>query len=92
MTQQEIREFNIKCAEFLHIFDQGSQYNFLFVYADTSFFIDSDKTPDKDIYDYLLFDTDWNWLMEICINLDMKFVTTDKQQLIQQVYEKLKIK
>jgi hypothetical protein len=33
---------------------------------------------------------DWNSLMEICISIGMEFVTTNKEQLIQQIYDKLR--
>lgn len=61
----KLREFNIRCAKFLNISDTNSKYNFLFIYANTSFFADFDKTPDKDVWDYLLFDSDWNWLTDV---------------------------
>lgn len=65
MTTKEIREFNINCAKFLNISDKYSEYHFLFIYANTAFDIDFDKTPYKDVWDYLLFDSDWNWLMNV---------------------------
>jgi len=38
----------------------------------------------------LKFDSDWNCIMEVCIGLGMEFVTTNKEQLIQQIYDKLR--
>jgi hypothetical protein len=38
----------------------------------------------------LKFHSDWNWIMEICISIGMEFVTTNKEQLIQQIYDKLR--
>jgi hypothetical protein len=32
----------------------------------------------------------WNSLMEVCIGLGMEFVTTNKEQLIQQICDKLR--
>jgi hypothetical protein len=81
MTQEEILDYNKLCAEFL-----GWEY-----------------AKDRDIWnpnmhhDYsftysinLKFHSDWNWIMEICISIGMEFVTTNKEQLIQQIYDKLR--
>lgn len=38
----------------------------------------------------LKFDSDWNWIMKVCITLGMEFVNTNKEQLIQQIYDKLR--
>lgn len=40
--------------------------------------------------EYLDYHEDWNSLMEVCIGLGMEFVTTNKEQLIQQIYDKLR--
>lgn len=81
MTQEEILDYNKLCAESL-----GWEY-----------------AKDRDIWnpnmhhDYsftysinLKFHSDWNWIMEICISIGMEFVTTNKEQLIQQIYDKLR--
>jgi len=81
MKQEEILDYNKLCAEFL-----GWEY-----------------AKDRDIWnpnmhhDYsftysinLKFHSDWNWIMEVCISIGMEFVTTNKEQLIQQIYDKLR--
>lgn len=38
----------------------------------------------------LKFHSDWNWIMEVCISIGMECVTSNKEQLIQQIYDKLR--
>lgn len=84
-TQEEILEYNKRCAEFLGV---DVDYS-IEVYKDS-------KSPLRNHIDNkpksepLLFDDDWNWIMEVCISLGMEFVTTNKEQLIQQIYDKLR--
>lgn len=75
MTQQEILDYNKRCAEFLNLHrnDEVAIYKM-------------SEYP----YDFLKFHSDWNWIMEVCISLGMEFVTTNKEQLIQQIYDKLR--
>lgn len=73
MTQQEILEYNKRCAKFLGIelselhkneFETLiDRYTPLCAWSNASFAIDED--PSKTIWDYLKFHLDWNWIMEL---------------------------
>ena len=81
MTQQEIIEYNKRCAEFL-----GWDYNK---------FMDRWNEDMHHQYSFvesieLKFHSDWNWIMEVCIKIGMEFVTTNKEQLILEIYDKLR--
>lgn len=81
MTQEEINDYNRRCALFL-----GWSYNKDFdEYEPTDYRFGSAKWLSD-----MQFHSDWNWIIEICISIGMEFVTTNKQQLIQQIYDKLR--
>ena len=75
MTQEEILDYNKRCAEFL-----GEEMTTYFVETQMDLIGSSE----------LHFHSDWNWIMEVCISLGMEFVTTNKEQLIQQIDDKLR--
>ena len=85
MTQEWIRNYNKKCAEFL-----GWKYD-----SKTSIHFTKGTWIDNKNIGHcaergLSFHSDWNWIMEVCIKLGMEFVTTNKKQLILEVYDKLR--
>ena len=60
-------------------------------YLDGSYNGDISQKDLFDDYTYSLkFHSDWNWIMEVCIKLGMEFVITNKEQLILNIYDKLR--
>ena len=65
-------KYNKKCAAFLGIKKIGSElesidtkYSWMCTRANTEYLFQKDDFPYLDIWDYLKFDSDWNWIMEI---------------------------
>jgi len=74
MTQEEILEYNKRCAEFLTITNgyfpeeieaKNQQFSHLCTYANTAYAFDKDAEPNKTVWDYLEFHSNWNWIMEV---------------------------
>lgn len=74
MIQEEILEYNRRCALFCTTEPEVLER-------------DLEKAG---TLESMQFHSDWNWIMEICISISMEFVTTNKEQLIQQIYDKLR--
>ena len=112
MNEQEILEYNKRCAEFLgwkysQNYESFNEFDNIWEKeTDGVWYKESDRIENpkgyelyyvkvngfylKD-YNYILkFHSDWNWIMEVCISLGMEFVTSNKEQLIQQIYDKLR--
>lgn len=108
MTQEEILDYNKRCAEFLgytfsHYTNDKSKATpeIKFVWGAEAEILKRcnawwrcSKTPDDNFsWNFpsdLLFHSNWNWIMEVCISLGMEFVTSNKEELIQQIYDKLR--
>ena len=74
MTQQEILEYNKRCAEFLTIKEELKnelsayplqEYSSLCSSANSAFISDKEDNPSNTVWDYCKFHSDWNWIMEI---------------------------
>lgn len=90
MTQEEILDYNKRCAKFLgaELYIPKPWY-YLPKYQEHYYFKNRYE-PNRFTLKMMKFHSDWNWIMEVCISLGMEFVTTNKEQLIQQIYDKLK--
>jgi hypothetical protein len=67
-------EYNKLCAEFLEIkpgyfsneLDSPRPESTPFcTYANTTYYLEKEDNPDCTPYDFLQFDSDWNWIMEV---------------------------
>lgn len=74
MTQQEILEYNKRCAEFLTISEEieneliaypEQQYSPLCSYANAAYVTDKEDNPENTVWNYCKFHSDWNWIMEV---------------------------
>lgn len=74
MKQQEILEYNKRCAEFLTIKEELKnelsayplqEYSSLCSYANSAFISDKEDNPSNTVWDYCEFHSDWNWIMEV---------------------------
>jgi hypothetical protein len=74
MTQEEILEYNRRCAEFLGITEGYfkseldcaiPEYQWICTSANCNYEMHREDYPNKTVYDYLNFHSDWNWIMEI---------------------------
>ena len=74
MTQEEILEYNKRCAEFLTINEELKnelsayplqEYSYLCSYANSAFICDREDNPSNTVWDYLKFHSDWNWIMKV---------------------------
>jgi len=62
MTQEEIQEYNKKCAEFIGVFDEETDR---FVFDTKLFNVQSYSFSEKHHKKQLCFDVGWDWIMEI---------------------------
>lgn len=74
MTQTEISEYNRRCAEFLGITTgyfkdeidcANLEYQWMCVSANCTYEMQKEDYPLLDVWDYLKFDRDWNWVMKV---------------------------
>ena len=74
MTQEEISEYNKMCAEFLGIVKGYFkseidcpilEYQWMVVSANCTYEMQKEDFPLLNVYDYLKFHSDWNWIMEV---------------------------
>jgi hypothetical protein len=93
-------EYGKMCAEFLGWKEDFAHELDRYGYVQT---IDGYKTPFLNIAGHesnrsmlihsiaqLKFDSDWNWIMEVCTKLGMEFVTSNKEKLVHEIYDKLR--
>lgn len=98
MNNEEIKNYNRLCAEFLGAKNLGklgysdleSYSHDLFIREEWSNKYQNSIETDITVLSSMSFHSDWNWIMAVCIGLGMEFVTTNKEQLIQQIYDKLR--
>ena len=73
MTQEEIKEYNKRCAEFLGMYDY-SMDNEYFEKGNYYCYPEKEKNPGSGYYTivqntsdgyYGIFNSDWNWIMEV---------------------------
>ena len=81
MTQEEISEYNKMCAEFLGIVEGYFkseidcpilEYQWMVVSANCTYEMQKEDFPLLNVYDYLKFHSDWNWIMEIVDAIETK--------------------
>lgn len=81
MTQEEILEYNKRCAEFLTINEELKnelsayplqEYSYLCSYANSAFICDREDNPSNTVWDYCKFHSDWNWIMEVVNAIKIK--------------------
>lgn len=74
MTQEEILQYNKRCAEFLTIQEEIKnelvayplqKYSPLCSYANAAYICDKEDNPNNTVWSYCQFDSDWNWIMAV---------------------------
>ena len=74
MTQEEILDYNKRCAEFLGISTgyfkseidcPTPEYKWMCTYANCTYEMQKEDFPLLSVWDYLKFHSDWNWIMEV---------------------------
>lgn len=88
ITQEWVEQFIKKCADFL-----GKDYDTEIYSVCTNHLYDCGYRNPEYIENPINWDcyhSDWNWIMEVCIKLGMEFVITNKEQLILNIYDKLR--
>ena len=74
MTQEEILQYNKRCADFLGISNgyfkseidcPTPEYQWMCTHANCTYEIQKEDFPLLSVWDYLKFHSDWNWIMEV---------------------------
>lgn len=76
MTQEEIIEYNKRCAEFLGWKLDSEHSKYLYY---------SKNRPRKEVWDYrsMLYASDWNWIMEVVEAIQKIIIKDDKEFCIE---------
>lgn len=91
----QIEEYNKLCAEFMGLIPLQNPYLGAYTINDSIDMSQSfsdllhSEMEGESWYVHPKFHSDWNWIMEVCTKLGMEFVITNREQLIQQIYDKL---